>query len=454
MPNNDTGTISPDMLKQVLEILRGHFSSEDININAESIVFLTDQRRRNVALRIPLQSTSDLIPKSIILKQSKPEESDVDDCEAYSRFSRDWTGLEFANRIQKDGAHNVPRFYGGDKTHRFILLEDLGQKHISLVDALTLPGHDKAAAALHRYIRALAGLHAASFGHTNDYNIMLQNINEGAATAQNDLAADINYLLPKLESTCQTLGLSVTKEFIAEAQQVLQDMFEPGPFTVLIHGDAAPDNVFDHGESKELQLIDFEWAFPRNALLDGVFLRMSIPTGWCAKETPNELIESLDLIYRKELAKTIPAASDDRAFFTAYTQACAYYALREMVHVVHILKEDRSRGAPPSMPEGSLWDPETNLMRPRFLSRVQAFIDVATKHDLLPQTRQLAENMLAEVKKLWPEDTKPLDVYPAFQQPVLGLGSAAVATGIFSEKKLKENPAADPNSAPAPFEKK
>lgn len=59
-------------------------------------------------------------------------------------------------------------------------------------------------------------------------------------------------------------------------------MLSPGSFTILTHGDICPDNVFDHEECKDLQLIDFEWVFVRNALLDDTYLRMSMPICWCA----------------------------------------------------------------------------------------------------------------------------------------------------------------------------
>ena len=110
------------------------------------------------------------------------------------------------------------------------------------------------------------------------------------------------HLVPKLKSTVETLGLTVTKDFTNEAQQVLESIFKPGPFTpVLTHGDIAPDNVFDHEGPKGLQLIDFEWSSPRNALLDGTYLRMSMPTAWFAKTIPDDVLKPLELIYRNEL---------------------------------------------------------------------------------------------------------------------------------------------------------
>jgi hypothetical protein len=96
-------------MKKTRDILRERFSADDIEI--ASATYLSEPYRRNVLMRITLTSASDSVPKSIILKQSLPQENDADDSEAYARFARDWVGLEFANSIQDGDAHHVPRFY-------------------------------------------------------------------------------------------------------------------------------------------------------------------------------------------------------------------------------------------------------------------------------------------------------------------------------------------------------
>lgn len=111
------------------------------------------------------------------------EATDDDDKDAYARFARDWAGLEFLSGI-KQWHHNVPKFYGGNKEHRFILLEDLGLEHISLVDSLTLPNRAETIAALTRFMMALGNVHAASFGQVSEYETILHNINEQACSSR------------------------------------------------------------------------------------------------------------------------------------------------------------------------------------------------------------------------------------------------------------------------------
>ena len=402
---SDKQAINPKVLQAAQHLLQPP-------CEIKSAIFLSEPERRNVVLRLNLENKSDDIPASIILKQSLPEATDDNDKEAYARFARDWAGLEFLSGL-KQWHHNVPKFYGGNKEHRFILLEDLGLNHISLVDSLTFPNRVEAISALNRFMTALGNFHAASFGHVSEYETILNNINEQAQSRQDELDFILNDLFAKLELANKSLGLTVTPEIIHEAQSLIKSLITPGEFTVLTHGDICPDNVFDHKDSKELQLIDFEWAVVRNALLDGTYLRMSMPTCWCVKAIPNDVIEPLEAIYREELKRAIPATSDDFAYITAYTEACGFWLLQQTIPFLNSVIDNDRVGSSGPTPENSLWKPEENNIRPRVLTRLQAFIDVASKNDQLPHLKKMAQDMLSAVKTRW-SDAKPLEFYPAF----------------------------------------
>ncbi|MCW8410361.1 GNAT family N-acetyltransferase [Legionella sp. PATHC035] len=403
-------TINPVILQKVTQMLQHFFMAE---IEIDSLQFLSEPDRRNIVLRIMLNSNLSTIPKSIIFKQSLPEKSATDDQDAYARFARDWAGLEFANQIHQN-MHNVPHFYGGDKEHRFILIEDLGKRHISLVDTLTLPYRDRAILALRRFMKALGSFHAAGFAKTARYEAILSQIHGSAETHHEELDFTRTDLLEKLRTTTKNLNLTLTTECINESTSLIESLLKPGPFTVLTHGDICPDNVFDHEETGDLQLIDFEWAFVRNALLDGTYLRMSMPTCWCAQAIPEDVISPLEIIYREELKRTIPAASDELAYAKAYTEACGFWLLQQTLPFLNsTLEKDRVGPSGPT-PENSLWNAEENWVRPRVVSRLHAFIHVASRNNLLPHLRQMAESILFEIKKHW-TGAKPLEFYAAFR---------------------------------------
>jgi hypothetical protein len=84
-----------------------------------------------------------------------------------------------------------------------------------------------------------------------------------------------------------------------------------------------------------------------------------------------------------------------------------------MPFALHIMDKDECWSSGP-VPADSLWNPEANLARPRFISRLQGFIQISKAHGMLPHLRNSAEQMLAKAYEKW-DDARPLDLYPAFQ---------------------------------------
>ncbi|HRD68998.1 MAG TPA: phosphotransferase [Legionella sp.] len=408
---NEHRILDSNLLDTITHILNKKFAAE---VTISSTQFLSEPERRNCLVRLFLSSQTKEIPASIILKQSLREDTDADDEDAYARFARDWAGLEFASEI-KQNKHNVPKFFGGDKENRFILIEDLGMQHVSLVDSLTRADRKNAIAALTRFMKALGSFHAASFGNTALYEQILQSVHPEAETIDDELSFAFNDLLPKLDLANKNLGLTLTKECIEEAKSLIEYTIKPELFTVLTHGDICPDNVFDHADTKDLQLIDFEWCVVRNPLLDGTYLRMSMPTCWCAKAIPTDVIEHLEYIYREELKQTIPEAADDQQYNKAYTYACGFWLLQQTIPFINSTREQDRIGPSGPVPKDSFWSDEENWVRPRVLSRLQAFIECSSVHQHLPHLQQMALAMLTELKQCWPE-TSFLKFYPAFGQ--------------------------------------
>jgi len=353
---------------------------------------------RNLTLRLGLQSSNDALPKSVIFKQSLKEGSNQDQ-DATERFSRDFASLQFVNSLQTEMPIQ-PHFYGGSKQFHFILQEDLGKLH-SLLETLTKENKQKATDALTRFIISLGRLHASSFGKTEQYFELLKSINPDAPSEQEEQKRALDKMIPKLELFLKQIGMPFTKELKEEAQMVITQAFAPGPFTVFIHGDICPDNVFDDPEHNVSRFIDFEWGAVRNALIEGTFLRMNMPTCANAQTIPEQLLDHLEAIYRQELIKKIPAAQIDKIYFKAYSEACAYWLLRTGVPIAKAawLKDD-------------MWGKESG--RSRVLSYLLTFIKVSKNHNSLPHLRAMAEELLETIEKEW-LDAKPMSDFAAFQ---------------------------------------
>ncbi len=397
--------VDPIILTEAAKTLEKRFSTK---ISIGSARFLSLPDRRNALIRISLDSPSDVSPKSVIIKQSLPEKSDTDGKEALSRFVGDWAGLEFLSDLASK-THCTPHFYGGHQEHRFILLEDLGDIHLSLVDALTGADKTYVEASLKRYATSIGALHGMAYRHISDYQTILKKLNPNASIWQDDLKD----LLSKISAILGKFDMSLSSALRQEINDIWKIVKEPGPFTTLIHGDICPDNVFDDPANDQMHIIDFEWSFVGNALLDGVYLRMCMPTCWCSKAFPEDVIGKCELIYRKELIKNIPAAKNDKEYFKSYTAACAYWVLIHLGYVTDIWENDSDLSDPKYLNLHPNWRPEDNLRRPRVLYRIEAFIEIAKKHDAWPQLRTMASRVLIELNSLWPE-VKMLELYPVF----------------------------------------
>lgn len=149
-------------MKEVENILSSHFKRK---IEVESSEQLSEAKRRNQLLRIYIKDPKDKIPTSVILKKTVIRENRDFELE---RFARDFAGLKFLSMIPNLSGF-VPTFYGGNIAQHFMLLEDLGDIHHSLVDSLTGDDEKKAEAALHRFVISVAKLHAGTFHSTEKY---------------------------------------------------------------------------------------------------------------------------------------------------------------------------------------------------------------------------------------------------------------------------------------------
>ncbi|MDA0782463.1 MAG: phosphotransferase [Proteobacteria bacterium] len=397
--------LDPNIKQEVLGILAKSFSHD---IQIKSVIRLSKPERRNLILRIILQSPSGKTPQSLIFKQSFHEKDSDDEKELLGRFARDWAGLEFLSGLNIEPSI-APQFYGGSEKHRFILLEDLGDVHFSLVDSLTGKDRKAAIAALTRYMQRMGQYHASAYGKTDEYNKILQKLNPGAKVWKDDFDD-----LPKANTMLEKLGIKSTSELDEEIFRVFNTMKKSMDFTTYIHGDICPDNVFDDPKNDIMHVIDFEWGYVGNALLDATYLRMSMPTCWCVKALPKDVIEPLEIIYLQELAKNIPAALDDNLYNESYVCACAYWVVILFAYGIDgVLDKELDILNTEFKDPHPNWKSEYNMARPRYLHRLQAFIDISEKHGKLPHLKLASEQALKELKIRWP-DTKPLELFPAF----------------------------------------
>jgi hypothetical protein len=360
---------------------------------------LTAPARRNLLLRCPVLAGRG--PASLIVKQVTSEavslaQADPGDVQ---RFCRDWAGAQFLSTIQAQAPHS-PRFYGGDREAGFILLEDLGA-HASLVDPLLHGEEADAVQALLGYAARLGALHRDTRGQEGAFTRLWQTLTPPAGSVTQEvkrLAEQIRLLQDHVEH----LGARVVPAFGEEVATTLIALHTPGPFWAYLHGDPCPDNVVYTGA--QVRLIDFEFGRFGHALCDGTYGHMLFPTCWCANRLPEPVVIQMETVYRTTLVPGCPAAADDRLFADAVVDACGYWVLRTLArHLPQVLDEDHPWGIAP--------------IRPRLLSRLEAFVTTAETYQRRPAMRGTAQRVLEVLRRHWPA-TPPLPLYPAFHQGV------------------------------------
>lgn len=382
-------------------------------VNFSKVIQLSEPDRRNVILRLLIDNPQIGMPKTIILKQTATETNKFDtaksetEIERLSRFAHDWAGIEFLTEI---GSDHAPRFYAGSLEHKFILIEDLGLSHPSLVGPLTraysIANVKEAESALLAYVRRIGKMQVDTLGKSNQFTAILNRIYPQAHRFNFLTEVDVSDMINQFKLLIKDDSIELGRE--------IQDVFEfskfHGDFHVLLHGDICPDNVYYQGN--KIKLIDFEFGDFGNALIDGVYLRMNMPSCWCSKAVPQPILYQMEAVYREELRKGISAAIDDATYNKQLTYACAYWLIRT-ISTVDVNREWICPSGP--VDSDSEWNPKENGFRPRILSRLDSFIECSKNTDLLPKFRDASVLLLSHLKKIWPE-SRYIDVFPVFKE--------------------------------------
>jgi hypothetical protein len=288
-----------EIIDDAARLMSQHFQK---SIHFSKVIEISEPERRNVILRLQLDNPSTAMPQTLILKKNSIEkqifecgESETEN-EQLSRFAHDWAGIEFLTQI---GNHHGPLFYAGSLEHKFIIIEDLGLAHPSLVGPLTreysATNVKDAKSALFAYVRRLGTMHADTAGKSDQFVSILKRIYPEALRFNYIPTADAERIINQLK----ILTGHESRELTQEIKDILDFSQLTNEFTVFLHGDICPDNVYY--QNNIMRFIDFEFGDFGNALVDGVYLRMHMPSCWCSKAVPAEIVTEMEAVYRDAL---------------------------------------------------------------------------------------------------------------------------------------------------------
>ncbi|GAB5442586.1 MAG: hypothetical protein Fues2KO_29350 [Fuerstiella sp.] len=381
------------------KVLSQHFGT---SVEITRIDRLSGPLRRNLVLRCHLSNGSSELPATVMLKQAAQRRYEPDDAQSRAAVGlfRDWAGLQFLNATP--GCETVaPRFFGGDRDAGILLLEDLGAGR-DLDDLLMCGSADEARRGLIQLAETLGRMHASTAGREQSYVELRNSLGPGDQTHRLRMGGRVIRYLNEFQQHCLELDVPVDASFFDDVSHITRSIADPDDFLSYTHTDACPDNcLFVDGE---LRLIDFEFGGFRHALLDAVYGWIRFPTCWCVRDIPDDVIEQMEAAYRPHLAAVCPSARDDGLYFEAVADACGFWLLQSLAHLLH-------RSMQYSEPQG------TSTNRQRLLIRLSAFLQVAERSGHLSAMQRVMQSLQQRLRDRWPEEPIVYDGFLISERP-------------------------------------
>jgi hypothetical protein len=355
---------------------------------------------RATLLRCPVMDGPTDAPTSVIVKMAKVVPQEAYDPDAASQpavsLHNEWACLQFLRQLAPK-VSIAPYFYGGDRAHGLIVMEDLGDGP-SLVPALLSADREGAEAALVAYFRALGHLGAVTCGHGTLFQQTRMQLGAADPLSQLTLPDLWATLQQQLLSVCEAVAVKPAYAIESDLLQVARFHVTPGPFAALSQIDTCPDNGSYDGQ--RFRFFDFEYGGFYNALHDGARARSNFPSCWCVNRLPRQVIQRVEDVYREEIARGCPLATDDTLFHQEIVKACAFSTLYSLQFYNNLWTEDDTWGIA--------------TIRQRVITRFELLSEASAQFDYLSVLGETAQRVAERLQALWLE-IEPMPLYPAFR---------------------------------------
>jgi hypothetical protein len=384
--------LSPLELHEVIDRASAALSRASGRVfRLEEFQSLSSPDRRNLIARALARDDTDTM-RPVIVKATRSSSYDpaAEKALETSGLVREWVATAYISAAAPGRDHGAA-LLAGDVEAGILVFEDLGEHLASLVDPLMSGSAEEAESALKAYALALGRLHADTVGCFESHHATYQSI-FGSARVRHPLGWRVEAEASIIESAIGHAPPAGELEFLSSR------LSDPGPWQSLVHGDPCPDNVLLTGG--HARLIDYEWARPSHALLDGIYWRLGFPTCWCAGRTPVDVCARIDAVYRKEVARSISLALDDTAYRAEVAYMIAVWLFTSLSwRLRQALDSDETWGI--------------SSIRGRLLWYLDAVVMTTDDAHVLPGINGAARAWRAELSRRWPDAT-PLGLYPSF----------------------------------------
>lgn len=178
-----------------------------------------------------------------------------------------------------------------------------------------------------------------------------------------------------------------------------------GPFRAFTNGGAGPAAIRCGGERPAIKLTGFDFAAYGHALIEATYRRVHAPPAWWTQRVPEEVTRRQEAVYRAELVRGCPEAADDRLFYRAVAEGCAFWALVLCRHCF-----------PQVLVDSDTADRQTvALMRQRIVVRSDILARTTAERLELAKLGATFGALAAKLRMLWPAEADAMPLYPAFR---------------------------------------
>jgi tRNA A-37 threonylcarbamoyl transferase component Bud32 len=298
--------------------------------NPLKLAFAQSLSENRLVTRLNVLSSSAGLPKTVILKACRKDGDEGFDADfSASDFLNEWASLEYMAQIFGKSVLS-PQVYTGDKEKGFLVIEDLPAGN-TIEKILNGENLAKAEDALRTYGEGLGKFHAQTLGQMESFYALRKNL--GLSDTWKPFEP-LGYLQAGLK-TLEALNFEIRASAYNELEEAAAQLSRIAGWTVLHHGDPAPNNSWIDNTNR-LYFLDFESARFDHALLEAVNPRMGFPT-WgmlFVNRIPENIWRKAETAYLKALASRCPEAADARVYGPIIAVACASmdnWFLRELV---------------------------------------------------------------------------------------------------------------------------
>jgi len=322
------------------------------------------------------------------------------------RFLNEWASLEFLDQIATDQRYG-PRLVASDRSHSFLILEDLGRRQTAQ-DLLLAEDAAMARRALIGMGELLGRMQAEAAGREDEFVAMQSRL--GTQSPVSDSTVDQRSHSGVFEECLALLSITPSTGFWNSLNQVEALVHDSDVFRTFIHADSGPHNFLVSND--EVRLLDFEFGTFRHGFSDVVGARLGFPQTDRVHSVPEEDARQLENAYRHQIVNAIPQVTDDAVFNEALVAAAAHWALnRWSGRWLGYFKEAMIvRNETASSDLGT----DGRIRTPLF-THFQAFVELANTTRLFLPVAETLHSFMDALEVRWP-DIGVSPIYPALAE--------------------------------------